>query len=1482
MIEHSKKRLLGILDALPFAAFIIDEDHKILHWNKLLESLTGLKAEEMLGTKQHWKAFYKSVRPCLADLLVDSKVDKIQKFYTGKYAKSDLLDDAYEITDFFSELGDKGKWLRFTAAVIRDSLGAIVCAVETLEDITEHKQADEKLHLLIKLTQGIIKTSDFHSAIEFVLRSVCEATNWVYGEAWIPGDNGAALECLPVWYSHSPDKMKKFRKVSEEIRFPANTGLPGRVWSSRLHEWIPDISITSDKISLRTKVAAKTGLKAAIGVPIIAGENFLGVLVFFDFKTYQEDNHQVELVSAVAAQLGEVIQRKHAHDALIESEARLKKAEHVAQLGYWELDLVKDTLLWSEEVFRIFDLKPQEFRATYEAFLDNIHPDDRQFVNKAYTDSLKDRTTYDIVHRLMLKDGTLKYVNEQCETIFDENGTPLRSLGTIQDITEIKQAEERINHLNLVLQAIHNVNQLIIKEKTPDVLIQKVCDTLTETRGYSTAWIMLLDERGEYLDSAESDLGKGFTPLLKELKRGDFPACVQQALRQPSPAEITDPSSTCAECPITEKYSDKVCMTIRLEHAEKIYGILSVSFGVDFAVDEEELSLFEEVAGDVAFALYSIKTEQERDEGEAELILKNLVFDESISANSIADNQGVLTYVNKAFLDIWGYSNREEVLGKPISDLLSFDDEANKMVSALNETGTWKGEYTALKKDKTTFDAYGLATIIKDKSGNILGYQSAVQDISQQKLVLQDLRISEERLLNAQQLGHLGFTEWDLKTNQVILSDETYKIYGFKLQEGLATHELLMKAVHPDDREFVQKSIDSLIKNGEKLNIDHRIIHPDGEIRWVNKQTEITYDVDGNPETIHGIILDITDRKLAELALVQSEEKYRSVVEDSPGLISRFTPDGTITFVNQASCSFFGKKYHELIGMNITSTMPEENRENVISTIASLSPESPIRISENENIRHDGEIHWIRWTDRALFDNEGQIINIQAFGEDITESKQANQKLHRSEENLRAVLDASQDIIHLVDINGIILDSNKAFAKITGIELEDIIGTSVFDYGPPKSQTKRKAAIEQVFRTGELLELETKGIDNRIYDTYLQPVFIIDEGVKAVSIYARDITERVRAEQLLNALNQAVVAMGATLTQQEIFNAVAEELKQINISCMLFPLDETQSKLITKYMSYESSLLSAVEKLMGIKFQDFSFPIEAVDLFQEVVREKNTLITDNPEQALQQTFPKINKKIFAQIIKTLRIQRNIFAPLIVEDQVIGLFSVQSDNLTQEDTPIITAFADQLSSAWNKIGLLQNLRKTVEGTIHTIAATVEARDPYTAGHQQRVADLATAIAKEMKLTDEQIEGVKMAGLIHDLGKIQVPAEILSKPGKLTELEFGLVKIHPQVGFDLLKEIEFPWPIAQMVRQHHEKMDGSGYPQGLKGDEILLEARILAVADIVEAMSSHRPYRPALGIEKALTQIKKDKGTLLDPDVVDACLKVFEDGYKLPKG
>lgn len=195
--------------------------------------------------------------------------------------------------------------------------------------------------------------------------------------------------------------------------------------------------------------------------------------------------------------------------------------------------------------------------------------------------------------------------------------------------------------------------------------------------------------------------------------------------------------------------------------------------------------------------------------------------------------------------------------------------------------------------------------------------------------------------------------------------------------------------------------------------------------------------------------------------------------------------------------------------------------------------------------------------------------------------------------------------------------------------------------------------------------------------------------------------------------------------------------------------------------------------------------------------------------------------------------------------------------------------EQLKLSWRK------LKEVMDATVKAMASTVETRDPYTAGHQRRVTKLACAIAEEMGLSKRRIEGLRMAGELHDIGKISVPAEILSKPGAVSEVEYDVIRTHPQVGYEILKNIEFSWPVAKIVLQHHERMNGSGYPHQLKGDKILLEARILAVSDVVEAMAAHRPYRPAHSLEEAMEEISRNKGRLYDSQVVQTCLKIFKD-------
>lgn len=256
----------------------------------------------------------------------------------------------------------------------------------------------------------------------------------------------------------------------------------------------------------------------------------------------------------------------------------------------------------------------------------------------------------------------------------------------------------------------------------------------------------------------------------------------------------------------------------------------------------------------------------------------------------------------------------------------------------------------------------------------------------------------------------------------------------------------------------------------------------------------------------------------------------------------------------------------------------------------------------------------------------------------------------------------------------------------------------------------------------------------------------------------------------------------------------------------------------------------------------------------------------------------------------LGVRSILAAPLAGNGGMIGAIAVcgaERDAFGKEETGLMAKLAGDLGFGIANLrdraahlGALEKLETSLDHAVTAIAATVEMRDPYTAGHQRRVAKLAVAIATEMGLEEPRIEGLRIAGVVHDIGKIHVPAEILASPAKLTDAEFSIITTHCQAGYDILKGIDFPWPVADIVLQHHEKLDGTGYPSGLTEEKILLEARILTVADVVEAMASHRPYRPGFGVFPALQEISRGKGRCYDPAVVDACLRLFlQKGYEL---
>jgi PAS domain S-box-containing protein/putative nucleotidyltransferase with HDIG domain len=452
----------------------------------------------------------------------------------------------------------------------------------------------------------------------------------------------------------------------------------------------------------------------------------------------------------------------------------------------------------------------------------------------------------------------------------------------------------------------------------------------------------------------------------------------------------------------------------------------------------------------------------------------------------------------------------------------------------------------------------------------------------------------------------------------------------------------------------------------------------------------------------------------------------------------------------------------------------------------------------------------------------------------VTEKKRYDEALRESEEKYRELVNHAPAGIYEVDfIRKKFVTVNDVMCEYTGYSKEEILSMSPFDILTDESKALFMERMTKIFageQVPEAVEYTIKTKDGRIIWIILNHKLIYEKGFpKGARAVVHNITERKLAEQALRKSEERYRFL-VDNANDAIF--IAQD------GMIRFPNPKT-----LEILGYSE------DELVKIPYLDLVHPDDQGILSElRQKRESGKEVTNTYSLRVKN---RSGEEIWAHIG---------FVPIVWEDRPATLNFVR-------DITIQKKAEEELRNSLDK------LRKTTGATIQAMAQTVEVRDPYTAGHQKRVADLARAIATRMGLSADRVDGIRMAGVIHDIGKISVPAEILSKPGILTPLEFSFIKTHSQVGYDILKDIEFPWDIATMVLQHHERLDGSGYPQGVTGERILLEARILTVADVVEAMASHRPYRPSLGLDKALEEIEEKKGRLYDPEVVEACLQVF---------
>jgi PAS domain S-box-containing protein len=505
------------------------------------------------------------------------------------------------------------------------------------------------------------------------------------------------------------------------------------------------------------------------------------------------------------------------------------------------------------------------------------------------------------------------------------------------------------------------------------------------------------------------------------------------------------------------------------------------------------------------------------------------------------------------------------------------------------------------------------------------------------------------------------------------------------------------------------------------------------------------------------------------------------------------------------------------------------------------------------------------------------------------------------QQRFRTIFNSVNDAIFVHDVDsGAIIDANRRVTEMYGYTLEQLcqINIEQLSAGMPPHTQREAAQYLQRAAAGEpqTFEWRARHRNGHLFWVEVNMRAAVVEDKERILVSVRDIGARKENEEKMRRLNWALSALSrgnAALvhaeTIQELYDTACDAITDQDAYALAWigmpQHDAERSVEIVAQAGSGSGYLD------GLKVSWGDNPLGQGPVGR-AIRGNTTIVYNDMlhEPGFKPWAERARRHDLASVITVpLRSRGELNGVLAVYANVTDAFGPEEMRLFEELADDIGFGLDsRRTRAAYEQSLLERerhaeqLQATLEQAIGALAATLEKRDPYTAGHERRVAHLAVAIGRHLGLDEHRLHGLRLAGYIHDIGKVQIPSELLSKPSKLSPVEFELIKLHAEAGHDIIKDIAFPWPIADMVWQHHECLDGSGYPRGITGDEMLLESRILAVADIVEAMSSHRPYRPALGAEPALTQIEQLRGSKLDPAAVDACLHLFrEGGYQFPE-
>jgi PAS domain S-box-containing protein/putative nucleotidyltransferase with HDIG domain len=833
---------------------------------------------------------------------------------------------------------------------------------------------------------------------------------------------------------------------------------------------------------------------------------------------------------------------------------------------------------------------------------------------------------------------------------------------------------------------------------------------------------------------------------------------------------------------------------------------------------------------------------------DSEAVYKRLFENTQTAMEVISGETGLVVLANDTTARMFGFDSADDLIGVDSLEYLLPEDRdrvAAEMARALAENDrSGATEMSVRTKDGRWLWINALVTYVQHRGKTYL--LISLVDLTSRKQAEQTLRESEEknRLLVDNAAEAI-----------IVVQDGALKFVNPKATEisGYSAEELLSRSfldlVYPDDRQVIADNYAKRLAGEETLNNYWlRIVDKAGGTKWLQINT-VQLSWEGRPAVL-SMLNDVTERRQAEEAFRESESRYRLLVENVSDVIWSVDMKSKRVLFSPSVTRLIGYTLQEAQGIKMKEVVSPTSYPKAMMAFSELlgkqgngsDGRSSSAQIEIELMRKDGSFVWVDISVTLLRDAKGQPAELFGVIRDVTQRRKVEEDLRTSEEYFRALIENAWDAIAIVNAEGTMLYESPSSARILGYEPEEIVGKNLADFVRPEDI----AAIAGTFRRlrtepGSIVMVDAgfRHKDGHYIECEgtLQN-FLHDPKINGVVANYRDVTDRRRAEEAIRSSEERF---------RNLVEATSDWVWEVDPNGVY----TYASPNVREVMGYE------VGEIIGKSIFDY-MPARESGRFSKVFRSH------------------VAKREAFAFVESPRIHKD-GRVIILETSGVPFFG--DDGCLMGYRGIGRDITDRKKIEKDLENSLKKVEKTMEAAIQAISYTMETRDPYTTGHQRRVTQLACAIAKEMGIAPWQIDGIRVAGLLHDIGKIAVPTEILSKPGKLSDIEFSMIKAHPKVGFDILKNVEFEWPIARIVVQHHERLDGSGYPFGLRGKDILQESRILAVADVVEAMSSHRPYRPALGIDKALEELMRGDGTLYDSEVVRACAKVIKErGFK----